>query len=61
MNLQDLSGLAGITGLSEANRPIRLRLSQQDGVSDNGLLVKHVTGVESMCGGLEYRLLCVAM
>ena len=48
--------------LSEANRPIRLRLGNGNGkdVSDDLLLAKHVSGMETMCGGIEYRLLCVA-
>jgi len=58
MNFQQLRAeMAGLTG---ANRPIRLRLSTERGPVDDLLLVKHVNGVETMCGGLEYRLLCVA-
>ena len=49
-----------LTGLTEANRPIRLRLSNEKGVVDDLLLVKHVSGVETICGGIEYSLLCVA-
>ena len=58
MNLKDL--IEAFAGLSEANRPIRLRLSQERQVLDDVLLVKRVTGNETMCGGLEYRLLCVS-
>ncbi|UVW28615.1 type VI secretion system Vgr family protein [Massilia sp. H6] len=58
MNLKDL--LHGASGLTEANRPIRLRLYQEKGVLDDALLVKRVTGSETLCGGLEYRLLCVS-
>ncbi|MFJ1471405.1 type VI secretion system Vgr family protein [Massilia orientalis] len=58
MNLKDL--IEAFAGLSEANRPIRLRLSQERQVLDDVLLVKRVTGNEAMCGGLEYRLLCVS-
>lgn len=46
--------------LTDANRPIRLRLSSQQGPVDNLLLVKHVKGQSTICGGFEYRLLCVA-
>lgn len=46
--------------LTEANRPIRLRLSTEKGVVDDLLLVKHVSGVETICGGIEYSLLCVS-
>jgi type VI secretion system secreted protein VgrG len=58
MNLKDLIGGSG--GLTEENRPIRLRLSQERQVLDDVLLVKRVTGNETVCGGLEYRLLCVS-
>ena len=49
-----------LTGLTEANRPIRLRLSNEKGVVDDLLLVKQVSGVETICGGIEYSLLCVS-
>jgi type VI secretion system secreted protein VgrG len=58
MNLKDV--MEAFAGLSEANRPIRLRLSQGRQVLDDVLLVKRVTGSEALCGGLEYRLLCVS-
>ncbi|MCD2515149.1 type VI secretion system tip protein VgrG [Massilia sp. G4R7] len=46
--------------LSNANRPLRLRLSGEQGVLDDLLLVQHVQGHTTICGGFEYRLLCVA-
>jgi type VI secretion system secreted protein VgrG len=49
-----------IPGLTEANRPIRLRLATEKGITDDLLLVKHVSGAESICGGIEYSLLCVS-
>lgn len=58
MNLQQFQ--ASITGLTGANRPIRLRLATDRGIADDLLLVKHVNGIEAVCGGIEYRLLCVA-
>jgi type VI secretion system secreted protein VgrG len=58
MNLKDL--IDASANLTEANRPIRLRLSQERHVLDDVLLIKRVTGCESLCGGLEYRLLCVS-
>lgn len=58
MNLKDLK--EAFTGLTEANRPIRLRLSQERQVLDDVLLVKRVIGSETLCGGIEYRLLCVS-
>lgn len=59
MNLTDLMDAFG--GLSDAHRPIRLRLSRAGKVVDDLLLVKHVTGTETICGGFEYRLLCVSL
>lgn len=58
MDLKDLT--QAFAGLSEANRPIRLRLSQGQQVLDDVLMVKRVVGSETICGGLEYRLLCVS-
>lgn len=44
--------------LTDDNRPIRLRLYGHD---DGLMLVKHVSGSETMFGGIEYALLCVAL
>lgn len=49
-----------LTGLTEANCPIRVRLPQGPQQLSDVLLVKRVTGSENLCGGLEYRLLCVS-
>jgi len=46
--------------LTDTNRPIRLRLFGEQGLLTDRLLVKHVKGQTDICGGLEYRLLCVA-
>lgn len=48
------------SGLSESARPIRLRLAHEQQVLDDVLLVKTVSGSETLCGGLDYRLLCVS-
>jgi type VI secretion system secreted protein VgrG len=58
MPLHDLS--SALKSLTQANRPIRLRISTDQGVADDLLMVKHVSGVETVCGGIEYRLLCVS-
>lgn len=58
MNLKDLFDQS--PGLTEANRPIRLRLFKEQRVLDDVLLVKRVIGSEELCGGLAYRLLCVS-
>ncbi|HEY5801646.1 MAG TPA: type VI secretion system Vgr family protein [Burkholderiaceae bacterium] len=51
---------AMLTGLNGGNRPLRLRLSMPDGVRDDQLLPQRVTGSESLCGGIEYWVLCVS-
>ena len=48
------------TGVTQANRPIRLLLRGQGVVLDDVLIVKHVTGEESLCGGIDYQLLCLS-
>lgn len=56
-----LSKLAhGLSGITDANRAIRLRLATADGVIDDLLMVKYVSGVETICGGIEYTLQCVS-
>jgi type VI secretion system secreted protein VgrG len=55
-----MSFISASFNLTDANRPIRLRMSTARGVRDDQLLVKHVSGVESLCGGIEYSLLCVS-
>ena len=58
MNLNDVfTSLSGLTG---ANRPLRLKLWNDDGLVGDLLYVKQVVGIEAVCGGIEYRLLCVA-
>lgn len=47
------------SSLTQTRRPIRLRLAHQGKILDDVLLVKHVWGQEKICGGIEYRLLCV--
>lgn len=59
MNLPTAVGLS--PDLTQSNRPIRLRLSHQDTVLDDVLLIKHVSGQETLCGGIEYQLSCVSM
>jgi type VI secretion system secreted protein VgrG len=58
MNLYD--AVAPLMGLTAGNRPIRLKLWNEQGIVEDLLLVKHVNGIEAVCGGVEYRLLCVA-
>ncbi|MBQ5947727.1 type VI secretion system Vgr family protein [Massilia sp. ST3] len=46
--------------LTTAHRPIRLRLGHADHLADEVLLPQRVSGSESVCGGLEYVVTCVA-
>ncbi|MYM36807.1 type VI secretion system tip protein VgrG [Duganella sp. FT94W] len=42
------------------NRSLRLRLDLAGGTNDDMLLPQRVYGAETICGGIEYRVLCVA-
>jgi type VI secretion system secreted protein VgrG len=46
--------------LSTAHRQLRLRLAHADQLSDDVLLPQQVAGVESICGGIDYRVACVS-
>ncbi len=46
--------------LTTAHRPIRLRLGHADHLADELLLPQRVQGQESICGGFEYVITCVA-
>ncbi|QOY96443.1 type VI secretion system tip protein VgrG [Massilia sp. UMI-21] len=46
--------------LTTAHRPIRLRLGHADHLADELLLPQRVQGHESVCGGFEYLVTCVA-
>lgn len=58
MHLKDLTD--AFAGFPSAGRPIRLRLSREQNVLADALLVKRVSGDETLCGGLEHRVLCVS-
>jgi type VI secretion system secreted protein VgrG len=58
MNVMSPTGLA--FGLTQSHRPLRLRLGYQGEMRDDVLLVKQVQGQETLCGGIEYRVLCIA-
>lgn len=46
--------------LVASNRPLRLRLDLPGGLNDDMLLPQRVFGSETLCGGIEYRILCVS-
>ncbi|UVW26979.1 type VI secretion system Vgr family protein [Massilia sp. H6] len=46
--------------LTTAHRPIRLRLGHADHLSQDLLLPQRVQGHESVCGGFDYVITCVA-
>ncbi|MGX9217449.1 type VI secretion system Vgr family protein [Massilia varians] len=58
MNFLNVPGLP--LELTQSHRPIRLRLLHPQSILDDVLLVKHVSGRETLCSGIEYRLLCVS-
>lgn len=58
MNILNVAGLH--TDLTQANCPLRLQFARSDSSLDDVLLLKHVNGEETLCGGIEYRLFCVS-
>jgi type VI secretion system secreted protein VgrG len=46
--------------LKTSNRALRLRLAYPEGSADDTLLPQRISGGETICGGIEYRILCVA-
>ncbi|KQV37967.1 type VI secretion system Vgr family protein [Massilia sp. Root335] len=46
--------------LSTAHRPLRLRLAHGGRLADDVLLPQRVVGSEAICGGIDYRVACVA-
>ncbi|WP_229215570.1 type VI secretion system Vgr family protein [Duganella sp. CY15W] len=46
--------------LVTSNRPLRLRLELAGGSNEDMLLPQRVFGSEAVCGGIEYRVLCVS-
>lgn len=43
------------------NRPLRLRLDHSTGIMQDVLLPQRIYGTESVCDGIEYRVLCVSL
>ncbi|WP_229209892.1 type VI secretion system Vgr family protein [Duganella sp. Root1480D1] len=43
------------------NRPLRLRLAHSSKVLEDVLLPQKIQGGESICGGIEYHILCVSL
>jgi type VI secretion system secreted protein VgrG len=46
--------------LRTRNRPLRLLLNGMSGTDNEPLLAQRVVGNEAVCGGLEFRMLCVS-
>ena len=46
--------------LSTAHRPLRLRLAQGGQLAEDVLLPQRVVGHEAICGGIDYRVACLA-
>jgi type VI secretion system secreted protein VgrG len=56
-----LAFLAQGRDLITDNRPLRLRLDHPTGMLEDVLLPQRVYGSEAICGGIEYRVLCVSL
>ena len=63
MNLRDtfIDLLVDHRDLLTNNRPVRLRVDHPGMFMEDVLLPQRVQGSESICGGFEYRVLCVAL
>jgi type VI secretion system secreted protein VgrG len=46
--------------LSTAHRALRLRLAHAEGLAGDALLPQQIAGLESICGGIAYRIACVS-
>lgn len=62
MTANDIATAFGLTQykLATGNRPLRLILEGDDGAGDESLLPQRVVGSEAICGGFEFRILCVS-
>lgn len=49
-----------LSRLGTRDRPLGLALAHADGVDEDVLLPQRIIGREAVCGGFEYRILCVA-
>ena len=49
-----------LRSLSTAHRPLRLRLAHAGQLFEDVLLPQRVVGSEAVCGGIEYRVACLA-
>ena len=52
--------LAVDKALTADKRALRLRLAYPEGINEDVLLPQRISGSEAICGGIEYRILCVA-
>jgi len=43
------------------NRPLRLRLAHSNKILEDVLLPQQIQGSESICGGIDYHILCVSL
>lgn len=62
MSVSDLASfILQRSNLTAENRPIRLRLAHSNRISSGTLMPQKIFGSEAICGGLEYRVLCVSL
>jgi type VI secretion system secreted protein VgrG len=55
-----VQSIFGVAALSDKNRPIRLILPADQADLQQGMLIQHVSGSESLCGGLDLDVICLA-
>jgi len=55
-----ISHIIAASGPTTENRPLQLALAFPEGTSVDTLLPQRLHGSESICGGFEYRVLCVS-
>ena len=53
--------LMSVQGLNSTNRALRLRLAFPEGSFDDVLMPQRISGTETVCGGIDYQILCVAL
>jgi type VI secretion system secreted protein VgrG len=62
MTNHDIANMVGLSQylLATRDRPLRLLLKGVDGADGKSLLPQRIVGGEALCGGIEFRILCVS-
>jgi type VI secretion system secreted protein VgrG len=54
-----VQAIFGVAQLSDRNRPIRLVLPEDQEQLQQGMLIQHISGTESLCGGIDLDIICL--